>query len=730
MFFICSAALGGHLETISAATRSPRTKPLCLEKHMKPLPQKSPTWQLLVYDALKRFCPECDEGEYPADELGASVDGSVQSALSSVDFRTLRNTGISLSEITVAALVARAFTDTGGFDRVLNQGALSVLRGQFNRGHLTWALRWLVPDDVEVHWSYRETSPRALRVLAVENLDAKKRGFAPGVYDDLTNIADPVILLAENDDELPIAFQVLDVHEVVVKPLDREILSLVIQIWFSDLPIGQVDAIARKLPDLSALDLVHLDELLLAFRKSDPNGLPAAMVRFLALSAGPEQKQKPRPPRSVVPLSKIVGLGRAKQDAIDCVEALCEWKAGTLPWSEVPRGLLLSGPSGTGKTELARAMAGEADINLVSASYNEWQKAGSLSYFLEAMDKSFKEAKRSAPSILFIDELDAFYTRSEVQGSGRNDSYDIKAIAALLEQLDGIIDREGVIVMAACNHIQFVDAAIRRSGRFDSIVEIGLPDLEALRVIFAQHLGQRSEAIDIASCAAAALGRSGADCAAAIRMAGTIARRKRRAMATEDILAALEGDVPPLTAEEWHRIAIHECGHAIVAVATGTCRVEFIRIGASGGECKINGKPELQTAAQLHQLRCIDLAGRAAEHLIFGDVTTGSGGSVGSDLARATRSAADQVVSFGLGALGPVWVAPVGTAIALNEAINGHLPEISELLHAAEQDSMRILREHRTLLTAMAEVLVRARILHGEVLEAFLSRVAAGQKIG
>lgn len=692
---------------------------------MKPSPQKSATWQLLVYDALKRFCPECDEGAERVDKPDAVADASVQSMLKNVDFRKLRNVGVSLSDITVAALVARAFADAGGFDRALRPGAMSVLRGPFDRGHLTWAFRSLVPDDMEVHWSYRETSPLALRVLAVENLFAKKRTLAPGVYDDLTNITDPVIVLADNDDELPIAFQMLDVHEVVANPLDGEILSVAIRIWFPHLSNDQVDAIASKLPDLSALDIAHLDELLLAFRQSDPRQLPAIMKKFLELSAEPERKQKPRPPRSVVPLSEITGLGRAKQDAIDCVEALCEWKAGTLPWSEVPRGVLLAGPSGTGKTELARAMAGEAGIHLVSASYNEWQKAGSLSQFLAAMDKSFQEAKHCAPSILFIDEIDAFYTRNALQGDGRNDSYDVKAITGLLEKLDGIIDREGVIVMAACNHIHFVDPAIRRSGRFDTIVEIGLPDMASLRVIIAQHLGSRSEAVDIPSCAAAALGKSGADCAAAIRIAGTVARRKRRAITTQDILAALEGDVPALTTDEWHRIAIHECGHAIVAVATGPCEVEFIRIGAGGGECKIQGKPQLQTAAHLHQLRCIDLAGRAAEQVVLGDVTTGSGGSLDSDLARASRSAADQVVSLGLGGLGPVWIAPLGTTSALREAISGHLPEISELLYAAEQDSMRILREHRELLVEMAGELSTVKILYGEILEEFLTQVTS-----
>lgn len=685
---------------------------------MNPVPLKSQSWHLLAHDGLNRFLKASLKDAEPAIN-----DDKVVGA-PNVDFRKFADIEVTLPKVAAVALLARAFDNVTGLGRVLKPQAISLMRGRLSNSQLTWALRWIVPDDFEVFWRFSEVAPRAIRLMDVQHLASRNREVVSDIYDDLLETKDPVILVSRNDKELSPALQMLCPHEFDVGPIDSDILSIVFAVRYPTLTDAQIADLVRELPDLEAVGLDALEDLLLAFRQIDPSCVPAALTRYVNVIAKPEPVKPPR--RSIVPLAEMVGLGKAKDAALDIVEALRDWKEGDLAWSAVPRGLLVAGPSGTGKTELARAMASEAGIHLVATSYNNWQKAGSLGDFLKAMERSFKEALSQAPSIIFIDELDAFYTRNELSGTGRNDSYDVKAIAALLERLDGMGAREGVVVVGACNHLEFVDPDIRRAGRFDAVVRLELPVLDDLIEILRQHLGGLSEQVDMVACAAAAVGKSGADCAAAVRAAGTLARRHRREVETADLLQALEGDLPMLSDQDWFRIAAHECGHAIVAVAIADAEVDFVRIGSEGGECKIRRKTELLTVDHLHAVRCVDLAGRAAEKVLFGSVTTGSGGGSDSDLARATRSAADQVGCFGMGEIGPVWMAPLVTSMDKKNTIDGHLPEIAQLLVAAEHDAVKFLRENRTLLVAMARELRRSRVLYGTALARYFIDLPKG----
>lgn len=682
-------------------------------------------WRRIVYDALVRFCADAHspDGETGAESNVAGV--SAPAASGTLDFRKVAGEALPLAQVAALCLVAKACVQSGDIADIWQRGATTIVHTSLDAQRVSWSWKRLLPDHFEFSWDFRSEPHHVLRMVRASNLDPRRASFEHGLVDAMTRNDDPIVFLTSSLDDLHPAVAMFDANVVPIGGIDREVLPALFAIRYPELTDEQIERLVSQVPDLNAVPPGDIDCVVLAFRQSDPNVVPMIIARYVEQSLDEVASTEPKlwRPSSVVPLNDLVGLGAAKVAAQDALAALRDWRAGLLPWNAVPRGLLIAGPAGTGKTELARSLAGEADVHLVTASYNQWQKSGSLSHFLGAMEKSFDEAKRKAPSILFIDEIDAFYTRTDLSGDGRNDSYDVKAIAALLEKLDGISDREGVIVVGACNHLKFVDPAIRRAGRFDVVVEIGLPTFEELAVIFGQHLGDRTSEIDLTVCAAAALGRTGADCAAAVRMAGATARRGNRAMTTSDVLAALEGNAPKMSDEEWLRLAVHECGHAIVATALNVGSVEYVRIGVSGGECKVAVTRVLQTENDLHTSRCVALAGREAERLVFGSIVVGSGGAVDSDIAKATRSASDQICSFGMGSLGPVWLAPEGTLSSVREAVSGHLPEVAELLHTAEYTARNVLIEHRDVLVEMASYLAQAKVLHGDDLDRYLARV-------
>lgn len=204
-------------------------------------------------------------------------------------------------------------------------------------------------------------------------------------------------------------------------------------------------------------------------------------------------------------LADLVGYGVAKTIALQIVEDLQAWKRGELPWADVTRGLLLYGPPGTGKTELARAMAREPGINFIAANHTTWQAAGALGETLKAMGRTFHEARANAPCILWIDEIDSFGSRGN---RSQHQSYDIKLINGFLAHLDGITEREGVVVVGATNHLNLLDEAIKRAGRFDHHAYIGLPTRDDLAVILRQHLGEDLPEADLQRLAVRANGRS------------------------------------------------------------------------------------------------------------------------------------------------------------------------------------------------------------------------------
>jgi ATP-dependent Zn protease len=479
-----------------------------------------------------------------------------------------------------------------------------------------------------------------------------------------------------------------------------------------------------RVPETQARALIQTDwqRLKLAMK----GGRPISRVLSLIEKMNQAGTPNPKPLRDSDALSRIrledmQGYGEAKAWGLDLARDLGDWRAGKISWDDVDRGLLLSGPPGVGKTIFARALAASCEVKLVIGSYAKWQAKGYLNDFLKAMQQGFKEAKQSAPAILFIDEIDAFGSRNDATGS--NASYDIKAIDGLLEQLDGIEGREGVIVVGASNHPEKVDTAIIRSGRLDRHVRIPLPDLQARAAIFRLHLHASLTEEDYLTFAELTEGASGADIQRAVRNARRRARTLRRPITSADVRIHLPTSVRiPLEALRIN--AVHEMGHAIVGTILG---MQLIGVEISTNIMPTAGNQSLgkaiferQTWARRNKDHYLDLiamtlAGMAAEEVLLGSHDDGSSGGRGSDLHDATRIAIAIERSHGMGrglaSFGDLYDHPINE---ISQMDPGLLERIDRVLQEQFRRTKEIVEEHRSACERLVDLLVHQFRLSGQ----------------
>ena len=354
----------------------------------------------------------------------------------------------------------------------------------------------------------------------------------------------------------------------------------------------------------------------------------------------------------------VAGLEEAKTEVMEIVDFLKNPKKYTNLGGKIPKGALLIGPPGTGKTMLAKAVAGEANVPFFSISGSDFVEMF-VGVGASRVRDLFKQAKEKAPCIVFIDEIDAVgRARGRNANFGSNDERE-NTLNQLLTEMDGFGTNMGVIILAATNRADILDRALMRAGRFDRQIHVELPDLVEREAIFKVHLRpiKLEKSFDIAFMAKQTPGFSGADIANVCNEAALIAARKNKNVvekqdfldAVDRIVGGLERKTKIISPDEKKTIAYHEAGHATVSWllehASPLLKVTIIPRGrALGAAWYLPEERQLTTREQILDEMAYALGGRAAEELIFGRISTGAL----SDLEKITKQAYAMVSFFGM----------------------------------------------------------------------------------
>jgi ATP-dependent metalloprotease FtsH len=359
-----------------------------------------------------------------------------------------------------------------------------------------------------------------------------------------------------------------------------------------------------------------------------------------------------------VTFKDVAGLEGAKEEIQEIVEFLKQPKKYTELGAKIPKGALLVGPPGTGKTLLAKAVAGEAQVPFFSLSGSDFVEMF-VGVGASRVRDLFKQAKEKAPAIIFIDEIDAIgRARGKNANMGSNDERE-NTLNQLLTEMDGFGTNSGVIILAATNRADILDRALMRAGRFDRQIYVDMPDLNERKDIFKVHLApiKLKEDLDIDFLSKQTPGFSGADIANLCNEAALIAARKKKDSvelqdfldAVDRIIGGLEKKNRIITKEEKRAIAFHEAGHATVSWllqhAHPLVKVTIVPRGQSLGAAWY--LPEERSITRTNQIldeMCAALGGRAAEEVIFGEISTGAL----SDLEKVTKQAYAMVSIYGL----------------------------------------------------------------------------------
>ena len=457
---------------------------------------------------------------------------------------------------------------------------------------------------------------------------------------------------------------------------------------------------------------------------------------------GKSRARQTDPSQNKVTFRDVAGADEEKEELAEIVQFLKNPKKFTRVGAKIPTGMLLVGPPGTGKTLLARAVAGEAGVPFFTISGSDFVEMF-VGVGASRVRDLFAEAKKNAPAIIFIDEIDAV---GRQRGAGLGGGHDEReqTLNQLLVEMDGFTHNEGVIVMAATNRSDVLDPALLRPGRFDRRIVVNYPDVIGREEILKVHARNKPLAkdVDLKVLARRTPYFTGADLMNVMNEAALLTARKdlpEITMATIEeaitrVMAGPEKRSKRVTDMDRRLVAYHEGGHAIVAYYIPECdkvhEVTTIPRGQAGGYTMYLPQEDFSyvTTARMKAQMADMMGGRVAEAFVFGDITTGAS----SDIKRATEIAREMVTEYGMSEkLGPVFLGTEhevflgksfsqqnsGFSEKVNEMIDS---EVRELITEAYKRAEGILTEHRSQLDDLASLLIEREKLNAEEFDCFM----------
>ena len=478
----------------------------------------------------------------------------------------------------------------------------------------------------------------------------------------------------------------------------------------------------RELLDADTVAKISLEDLVIAVRFDRTPS--ACMAELRRLAAEKDSKKKSRD----LTLDQLHGMTAAVAWAKSTIIDINAWRAGEIAWDAVSSSVALTGPPGTGKTTFGAIFAAEAGLQFIPASLAKWQSSGEahLGHLLRAMRQDFDSARAQAPCVLFIDEIDSFPDRNGVTHAHRD--YVIEVVNGLLEQIDGIAGREGLIIIGASNDLRRCDPALLRAGRFNTIVKISLPHPYELEKMLRVRLGGDLPGVDLSGLSELAVGMTGADIEKIVNDAKRIARQQKRQLTIDDLRGALvEEDTRP--AELKFRSCVHEASHIVIDVIHhgpddifATSAVVGSHAGAS---VRTKLAPRAGTYNDYQKMLEIILAGRVGEEMILGEGSHGAGGESGSDLERATTLAAAMAGSVGLAGPSPLVYLGATRDAQTFVAFGEIRKSVNVELQKAAASCRALLERHRGAVEKVAQRLLQVNRVDGAEVARILEEQAS-----
>ncbi|MBS9394396.1 MAG: ATP-dependent zinc metalloprotease FtsH [Dolichospermum sp. LBC05a] len=513
------------------------------------------------------------------------------------------------------------------------------------------------------------------------------------------------------------------------------------QVSFDAHPIRNDGAIWGLLGNL-IFPVLLITGLFFLFRRS--NNLPGGPGQ--AMNFGKSRARFQMEAKTGVKFDDVAGIEEAKEELQEVVTFLKQPEKFTAVGARIPKGVLLVGPPGTGKTLLAKAIAGEAGVPFFSISGSEFVEMF-VGVGASRVRDLFKKAKDNAPCIIFIDEIDAVGRQRGAGIGGGNDERE-QTLNQLLTEMDGFEGNTGIIIIAATNRPDVLDAALLRPGRFDRQVTVDAPDIKGRLEVLQVHARNKKldPSVSLEAIARRTPGFTGADLANLLNEAAILTARRRKEGITlleiddavDRVVAGMEG-TPLVDSKSKRLIAYHEIGHALVGTLLKdhdpVQKVTLIPRGQAQGLTWFmpNEEQGLISRSQLKARITGALGGRAAEEVIFGaaEVTTGAGG----DLQQLSGMARQMVTRFGMSDLGPLSLESQQGEVFLgrdwttrseySEAIACRIDaQVRLIVEECYSNAKKIMRDHRSLADRLVDLLIEKETINGDELRQIVAEYA------